>query len=228
MASKKPGKRSEESDVTRGLQVRRVRLDSIEHHPDNRRTHNEQSIAAVMASLSAFGQVEPLVVQKSSRRVIGGNGRLEAMKRLEWVECDIVEIDCADDVARRLMIVLNRTAEMSEWDAAVAGEIDQLLEGLDDADLRFLLEDLARQMQSGQPLPDAAGEAGKPEGPDEMELRPHEHYDYVIVLARTTQEWHNLLDRLGIDPAQHPPRKGKRVGCGRAISAAKLLERIDA
>ncbi|MBA2557275.1 MAG: hypothetical protein H0V12_08040 [Chloroflexi bacterium] len=37
---------------------------------------------AIAASLRRFEQVEPLVVQKATGRVIGGNGRLVAMKKL--------------------------------------------------------------------------------------------------------------------------------------------------
>ena len=34
--------------------------------------------------------------QKGTRRVIGGNGRLVAMRELGWRECDVVELDLDD------------------------------------------------------------------------------------------------------------------------------------
>lgn len=223
----RPTEASAEPPRPPGLVVERVPIDSLRPHPENRRKHPEESIAAIAASLSAFTQVEPLVVQKSTGYIIAGEGRWLAMKRLGYESCDIAPYDCTDDVAKRLMLVLNRTAEMSEWDEAVSADIAAMLEsGVDEADLRFLLEDLAREMESGQPLPDATAGEGEPAGPDPMELRPHEHYDYVLVVCNTTNQWHTLLDALGIEPRAEAAPRGKRVGCGRAITAAKLLERI--
>jgi ParB-like chromosome segregation protein Spo0J len=48
----------------------------------NARQHNERNLEAIKGSLARFAQVEPLVVQKSTGRVIGGNGRLVAMRAL--------------------------------------------------------------------------------------------------------------------------------------------------
>jgi hypothetical protein len=36
-----------------------------------------------------------LIVQRSTGRVIGGNGRLVAMRELGWAECDVVEVSMA-------------------------------------------------------------------------------------------------------------------------------------
>ena len=58
------------------LKIQRVDLDSLKLDPNNAREHGEENLEAIAASLKQFGQVEPLVVQKRSRQVIGGNGRL--------------------------------------------------------------------------------------------------------------------------------------------------------
>ena len=98
------------------LSVRRVRLDDIHLDLANTNSHNAKNLEAIASSLTRFGQVEPLVVQKSTGRVIGGNGRLEAMKALGMTECDIVEVDFDSTQSTALSIALNRTAELSEWD----------------------------------------------------------------------------------------------------------------
>jgi hypothetical protein len=59
-------------------------------------------------------------------------------------------------------------------------------------------------------------------GPDGMELRPHEHYDYVVILASTTQQWNRLTELLGLEPVH---RRG-RVGVGRGIPAELLIRRL--
>ena len=60
------------------LSIRRVSLSELVPDPANARAHNERNLDAIRASLARFGQAEPLVVQRSTRRVIGGHGRLAA------------------------------------------------------------------------------------------------------------------------------------------------------
>lgn len=73
------------------LTIKRVPLDSLHLDPANARTHGAENMQAIEASLRRFGQAEPLVVQASTGRVIGGNGRLLAMQKLDWTECEVVE-----------------------------------------------------------------------------------------------------------------------------------------
>jgi DNA modification methylase len=109
------------------LRVRTVPLDSLHADPANVRTHGPQNLESIIASLKRFGQAEPLVVQQSTGRIIGGNGRLQAMKQLGWTECEIVELDLDDLQATSLAIALNRTGELAGWDEpALAKLLDQL------------------------------------------------------------------------------------------------------
>ena len=75
--------------------------------------------------------------------------------------------------------------------------------------------------------------AGELEAPVEGELecalalRPHEHYDYLVVLARTTREWNILCDLLQIGSSVFDKGRGRtKIGFGRAISADKVIERL--
>jgi len=109
------------------LSIRRVALATLHLDPANARTHGERNLDAIKASLARFGQAEPLVVQQRSQRVIGGNGRLVAMRALGWTHADVVELDIDDLQATALAITLNRTGELAEWDLPTLGK---LLEGL--------------------------------------------------------------------------------------------------
>ena len=42
----------------------------------------DRGMAALVHSIDQFGLVQPVVVHRSTRRVIGGNQRVEALKRL--------------------------------------------------------------------------------------------------------------------------------------------------
>ncbi len=68
------------------LTIHRVLIESLHLDPANAREHGPENMDAIVGSLKRFGQAEPLVVQDSTGRVIGGNGRLVAMKQLGWTE----------------------------------------------------------------------------------------------------------------------------------------------
>jgi DNA modification methylase len=133
------------------MEIVRRPLDSIIPDPLNARAHPEVNLDAIVGSLARFGQAEPLVVQKCSSRLIAGHGRLMAMRKLRWTECDVVELDVDDRTAKALGIALNRTAELATWDEKVLATLlaelkeDGDLEGIgfSDADVDQLLADLA-------------------------------------------------------------------------------------
>jgi len=107
----------------RALSIRRVAIDSLHPDPANARVHDERNLETIQASLVRFGQVEPLVVQQGTGRIIGGSGRLVAMKRLGWSEVAIVEIDLSAIDATALGIALNRTAELADWDPSALAQL---------------------------------------------------------------------------------------------------------
>jgi len=114
------------------LQIKTVDIKEIHTDPANARLHGKKNIESIIGSLRQFGQVEPLVVQKSTGKIIGGNGRLEAMKELGWSEVDVIELEIEDTNSIALGIALNRTSELATWDYEV---LPSLLEGLQTQDI---------------------------------------------------------------------------------------------
>ena len=135
----------------RRLKVRRVKLSELVEDVGNPRRHDERDLAATEASLKAHGQVDPLVVQKGTMRLIAGHGRKEAMRRLGWKQAEIVEVECDDTEFRALSIRLNRTGELAGWNAEVLeAALSELAEagwgnlpdfGFDEAALDALVKD---------------------------------------------------------------------------------------
>ncbi len=105
------------------LLVQRVLIASLVPDPSNARTHPEANLDAIVSSLRRFGQAEPLVIQNGTRRVIAGHGRLMAMQKLGWTECDVVELEVSSLDATALAIALNRSAELAEWDDGVLARL---------------------------------------------------------------------------------------------------------
>ena len=83
--------------------------------PKNAREHPEPNLKAVEDSLRQFGQVEPIVVNKRTGFIVGGHGRIDAMKRLGWTEVECVYVDLDEPQATALSLLLNRTSELGAW-----------------------------------------------------------------------------------------------------------------
>ena len=166
------------------LEIRRVPLDSLHLDPANARAHGERNLASIRASLERFGQTEPLVVQASTGRVIGGNGRLTVMGAMGWTECDVVTVDVDDTQATALGIALNRTSELAEWDLdalsrhldtlRLQGELDGV--GFDESEIDDLLAGLEAEMDASLLVEEdrANGELG-------VEFR--QPFDLIVVAA---------------------------------------------
>jgi len=129
------------------VKFKRVRIDTLHEDPANVRRHPDRNRAIVRASLAEFGQVEALVVEKGTGRVIGGNCRLGELRSLGVEDVEVAEVDTHGIDATRLALVLNRSAEIAEWDNGALAEIlrgldgEDALAGLgwDDAELEALL-----------------------------------------------------------------------------------------
>jgi DNA modification methylase len=155
--------------LERQLSIRRVSLDALHVDPANARAHGPDNMDAITASLQRFGQAEPLVVHAGTGRVIGGNGRLAAMRRLGWEHADVVELDVDNVTATALGIALNRTGELAAWDDEALTKLLASLRdegaldgtGFSDAELNELLA----QFEHGtSDIEDVAPE-DPPEGP---------------------------------------------------------------
>lgn len=145
-----------------GLAVVRLPLDALTPDPRNPRAHSDENVDAIEASLVRFGQSEPLIVQAGTRRVIAGNGRLTAMRRLGWSEADVVELPIDDATATALSIAMNRTQEIGDrWNEPVLTDLLQTLKdtgqldgvGFSPADLDALIA-----KQSGEYVEDVPPE----------------------------------------------------------------------
>lgn len=107
-------------------QIEIVSLADLKPWPGNPRRGN---IEAIMESLREHGQYKPVLVQKSSGRMIAGHGLREGMQRLGWREAKILRLDVDDDAAQRILLVDNRLSDRGAYDDDALRE---MLTGLGD------------------------------------------------------------------------------------------------
>jgi ParB-like chromosome segregation protein Spo0J len=125
------------------LKIEQVDIELLIPDPDNARKHGEKNMQAIRGSIKKFDMVEPLIVRRQNNVVIGGNGRLEALKELGYKTVPVNYIDYDDQKSKALALALNRTAELAEWDQDIlGGQLQALFEdgfeigefGFDDCD----------------------------------------------------------------------------------------------
>jgi DNA modification methylase len=131
----------------------------------NARTHPQEQVDQIAASMERFGFTMPMLVAESGM-IIAGHGRLMAALQLGMAEVPVMVARGWSDEDRRLYTLAdNRLAETSEWDPELLQiEWDELRElglgadldmiGFTDDDLQGLLPDALLEAMGGLTDPD--------------------------------------------------------------------------
>ncbi|MGA7698793.1 MAG: hypothetical protein WCB27_04255, partial [Thermoguttaceae bacterium] len=199
-------------------ELRRVRAGDLRPCPWNWRDHppeQREALEAILAEIGFAGAGLARELDDGSLELIDGHMRAELDLDQEM---PVLILDVTEEEAKKILATHDPLGAMSTDNVEARR---RLLEEIDaeEASLRKMIAD----MLAATPADDEeGGRGGKTDlgGPVEMELRPHEHYDYVIVLARNTQEWNRLVELLDLQTIR---RRG-RIGAARGLPAQKLIE----
>ena len=140
----------------------------------NARTHSDDQVAQIAASIREFGWTNPILVDGDSG-IIAGHGRLMAARKIGMAEVPVIELAHLSDTQKRALILAdNKLALNAGWDEEMlALEIFDLKDEGFDVDLVGFdvgeLEELSDHFQGVDGLtdPDAA-----PEPPEEAITKP--------------------------------------------------------
>jgi DNA modification methylase len=142
----------------------------------NARTHSDQQIAQIAASMVEFGFVNPILIGDDNV-IIAGHGRLMAAQRLGISEAPVIVLGHLTAAQRRALVIAdNKIGENAGWDEAqLSQELQELL--ADGFDLGLLgipeneLDALLAEAEGGPEMSDDAADA-IPEPPAEPITRP--------------------------------------------------------
>lgn len=100
----------------------------------NARTHSEEQVAQIAASIAEFGFTNPILIG-SDGVIVAGHGRLAAAQKLAMALVPVVVLEHLSATQRRALVIAdNRIAENAGWDDAMLRvELDSLRD--DDFDL---------------------------------------------------------------------------------------------
>lgn len=206
-------------------EFRRIPAELLEASPDNFRGHPEPQREAMLAILTEIGFAGAALVRElpdGRYRLIDGHLRKD-LAAGQLVPCLV--LDVTEEEARTLTALFDPLGDLARVNREILGAVAQNV--VVDADpLRVVLLELSgdgRLVQRGD-----EGEEDEKAGPPEMALRPYEHYDYVLVLARNTMDWQSLVTLLGLERVDASPKEGlKKIGLGRCIDAKAVLALIE-
>lgn len=136
----------------------------------NSRTHNEEQITQIMASIKEFGFTNPILIG-SDNVIIAGHGRLLAAQRLGLTEVPVICLpDLTETQRKALVIADNKIALNAGWDEEMlALEMKELEESDFNLDILGFSEDELKELENfGEPQTDTKSEEDEiPEAPVE-------------------------------------------------------------
>jgi ParB-like chromosome segregation protein Spo0J len=129
-------------------QIERWPLDRLVPYASNARTHSDEQIAQIVASIGEFGFTNPILVDTDAG-ILAGHARLTAARILQLPEVPVIVLDHLTEVQKRAYILAdNKIALNATWDedllaqelaALEKAEFDLSLTGFSEEELLALL-----------------------------------------------------------------------------------------
>jgi ParB-like chromosome segregation protein Spo0J len=109
----KPNPKDRHSPENVTAQVETVPIKTLIPFDGNAR---EGDIGAIVESLKHLGQYRPVVARRETNQILVGNHTWRAAKHLGWKNIAVAWVDVDDEQATRIVLVDNRTSDISGYD----------------------------------------------------------------------------------------------------------------
>lgn len=186
------------------LNVEYRKVETLIPYARNPRTHNDEQVAKIAASIVEYGWTNPILVD-GENGIIAGHGRLAAARKLELAEVPVIELAHLSPTQKRAYVISdNRLALDAGWDdAMLALELAELSEagynlaltGFDDAEIEQLL---AADVAGGNQTEDER-DGDEPDAADDVPATP------ATPVSRSGDVWqlgvHRMICGDAADPA---------------------------
>lgn len=120
------------------MKIETVNINQLNSPLWNPRNITKEELQKLEKSITEFGYVEPIIVNKHNMNVVGGNQRLKALKNLGYTTVDVIFINEPNlQKEQALNISLNNIS--GEWDTDL---LDKILTGMEISDFDISLTSL--------------------------------------------------------------------------------------
>lgn len=101
------------------MKITQKKVTELIPYVNNSRTHSDEQVAQIAASIKEFGWTNPILVD-GSNGIIAGHGRLMAARKLGYKEVPTIELADLTDIQRKAYIIAdNKLALNAEWDKEI-------------------------------------------------------------------------------------------------------------
>ena len=98
------------------MQIQQIKVEDLIPYINNSRTHSDEQVAQIAASIKEFGWTNPILVD-GNKGIIAGHGRLQAARKLKMAEVPVIELkDLTETQKKAYIIADNRLALNAGWD----------------------------------------------------------------------------------------------------------------
>jgi len=165
------------------MKLTKISIDKIKPAPYNPRIDikdNPDFYEKLKNSIEKFGYVEPIIYNKRTGHIVGGNQRYQILKDKGIKEIEVVEIDLPEEDEKALNIALNKIS--GDWDFPKLNELildleeqdyDIELTGFDVDELNDIFDDLKEAEEDDFDVEDAITEEPKSKYGDIYQLGRH-------------------------------------------------------
>ena len=174
------------------LSIEYKRVDDLIPYVNNSRTHSDEQVTQVAASIKEFGFTNPILIDENNG-IIAGHGRLMAAKKLKLEQVPTITLVGLSDAQRKAYVIAdNKLALNAEWDFDLLKiEIESLQE--DDFKLDLLSFD----------VDELNGILGFDDIAEEDEEEPEQDYkdNYkeqygVIIMCKSAEEQEKIFNKM--------------------------------
>ncbi len=145
-----------------------VPIDDLIPYVNNSRTHSDEQVAQVAASINEFGFTNPVLIDESGS-IIAGHGRVQAAKKLKMDSVPCITLSGLTEAQKKAYVIAdNQLALNAGWDLdTLKLEIDTLKELEFDIDLLGFDDDFLDDLLELEEVEGLTDEDEVPEPPEE-------------------------------------------------------------
>jgi ParB-like chromosome segregation protein Spo0J len=139
------------------MKITQKKVESLIPYINNSRTHSDEQVAQIAASIKEFGWTNPILVD-GDNSIIAGHGRLLAARKLGYKEVPTIELaDLTETQKKAYIIADNKLALNAGWDNEILSielgslqnaNFDIELLGFDAIELSDLFDEQIKELKS--------------------------------------------------------------------------------
>jgi len=155
------------------MQVEQRKIEALIPYVNNSRTHSDEQVAQIAASVREFGWTNPILVD-GKNGIIAGHGRLAAARKLGLTEVPVIVLDHLSEAQKKALVIAdNKLASNAGWDDEMLrlelGDLQEM--GFDATIAGFTTEELDALLNVTEGTNGLTDEDDVPEAPDEPTTR---------------------------------------------------------